>query len=232
MGGASKATAVLLALACALVLAACGGGDSSSTSSTSASAPTTSTSAPEEGQSGSEGARQGGEGPNGGSEASEAEAEEGSSEEGEVSPNDRSAQFRTKGGDNSIQNYGDEASAAEREKATKVIAGVFAAQKAKEWAKVCSLLSAKATGQLKEFSKRSPQLKGKGCAQVIALILGSAPSSARPETIKGGVIALRRKGTESFALYKGADGKAYAYPLLLEGGQWKLIGMAPTPLNP
>ena len=111
-------------------------------------------------------------------------------------------------------------------------AKVFTATKAKEWAKVCTLLSSKATEQLKLFTKHSPQLKGKGCPQVIALVLSSAASQARPETIKGGVIALRRKGDESFALYKGVDGKAYAYPLILENGQWKLIGMAPTPLNP
>lgn len=230
MGGASKATAVLLALACALALAACGSDSSSTSGSTSASVPTTAS--PEEGQTAPESTEQSGESSNGGSESSEPEAEGGSSEEGEVSSSDRSAQFRTKGGDNSIQNYGDEASASEREKATKVIAGVFAAQKTKNWAKVCTLLSSKATGQLEEFSKHSPQLKGKGCPQLVGLLLGSAPSSARPETIKGTVIALRRKGTESFALYKGTDGKSYAYPLLLEGGQWKLIGMAPTPLNP
>jgi hypothetical protein len=230
MGGAWKGTVVLLAFACALALAACGSGDSST--STGASVSTAAPAESKEAPSGSESSN-GGEGSQSGSESSEPEGEEsGSSEEGEVSPNDRSAQFRTKGGDNSIQNFGGEGSSAEREKATKVIAGVFAAQKAKEWAKVCGLLSAKATGQLEEFSKRSPQLKGKGCAQVIALILGSAPTSARPETIKGPVIALRTKGGESFALYRGTDGKAYAYPLVLENGQWKLIGMAPTPLNP
>jgi hypothetical protein len=229
MGGVRKFAALVLALACAAVLPACGGG-SSSTSSTSATAPPSTTEAESGG--GANESSQKNEKAEGGAEKQQEEGSESGSEEGEVSPNDRSAQFRTKGGDNSIQNYGEEEGAAERAAATTTITVFFSASKHKEWARVCGVLSQKARAQMEEFAKRVPKLKGKTCAGVIELIYSSSPSNAgRPETIKGGVVALRRKGGQSFALYHGMNGKPYAFPLVREGGEWKLIGMAPTPLS-
>jgi hypothetical protein len=234
MGGRWRIAALLLALACAAGLTACGGG--SSTTGTTATTEATGSEAvapPAEG--GNKGKRahrrSGSESNSGGSESPS--SENGGSEEGQVSPNDRSAQFRTKGGDNSIQNFGEEEGSAERAKATKLLTGLFAALKTKEYAKACAVLSQKAVEQLEQFSEHSPQLKGKSCGAVLGLVFSSSPGQGgRPEAIKGGVIALRRKGGEAFALYHGVDGKPYAYPLVVENGQWKVIGMAPTPLNP
>jgi hypothetical protein len=227
MGGAWKPKGVLAALACALALSACGGGNSSPSTSQPATTPTTAGS--ETGEStGSEAKQNGGSGGastnQGGGSSSGSGGEGGSSGE-------RSASFRTRGGDNSIQEFGEEEGAEERAKATKTIATFYAAERGREWAKVCAVLSAKNVEQLKLFAKRIPKVKARTCAGVIELLNASAPGGRAPETMKGGVVALRREGDTAFALYHGVDGKDYAFPLKLEGGQWKMTSLGATPLS-
>jgi hypothetical protein len=218
---------LLLAVACAAALAACGGGSSSDTTTTAAP-PSTSEAESTEGGSGNETPQ-----PKGGSETGSEQQGEGGSEspEAEVSPNDRSAPFRTKGGDNSIQNYGGEASSEERAKATKTLSTYFSASSNGEWAKVCTVLSAKNVEQLELFAEKIPKVKKKSCAGVLETLNASVSSGRSPETMKGGVIALRRRGSISFALYHGVDGKSYAFPLTLEGGEWKMTSLGATPLS-
>jgi hypothetical protein len=228
MGGAWKPKGVLVALACMLALSACGGGSSPSTSQP-ATTPTTTGSGTGE-STGSE-AKQGG-GSNGGSNGGSTNQGSGSGSGGEGgSSGERSAGFRTPGGDNSIQEFGEEEGAEERAKATKTISTFYAAERGREWAKVCAVLSAKNVEQLELFAKRIPKVKARTCAGVIALLNASAPGGRPPETMKGGVVALRREGDTAFALYHGIDGKDYAFPLKLEGGQWKMTSLGATLLS-
>jgi hypothetical protein len=228
MGGVRKLAVLLLALACAAALAACGSGSSTDTTTGTTAQATTGTTTGGEGGSGA-GKESQPEG-SGGGKSSEKKGE-GSGGGSGSSSKERSSSFRTPGGDNSIQEFGAEAGAEERAKATKTLTVFFSAGKAEEWAKVCGVLGAKALAQMNEFSKQSPKLKGKNCAGVIKLVYSSASSTSRPESIKGGVISLRREGEQSFALYHGADGKDYAFPMVLENGEWKLIGLGATPLG-
>ncbi len=228
MGGAWKIAVTLLAAVCAaLALSACGGG--SDTSTTPAEV-------------GTSGISEHGNGANGGGETSQPHRREGKPsnngesnqeepEEEESSGGDeRSAGFRTPGGDNSIQEYGGEGDAGERAKATKTITLFFKSSKKEDWSTVCGLLSSKNLSALKQFSEKMKQLDGKGCPEVLALVMTKTPGRP-PEEIKGGVVSLRVKGNISFALYHGINGKNYAFPLQLENGEWKLTGLAPTPLS-
>ena len=230
MGGAWKIAVTLLAAVCAaLALSACGGG-SDTTSSTPAEIGTSGVS--ENGNGANYG---GGESKNAGGGESKPSPEGGGNqeepEEEESSGGDeRSSSFRTPGGDNSIQSYGDEGDAGERAKATKTITVFYKANENEEWATVCGLLSAKNLSALKQFSEKMKTMNGKGCPEVLALVMTKTQGKA-PETIKGGVISLRVKGNTSFALYHGIDGKSYAFPLQLQNGEWKLTGLAPTPLS-
>ena len=222
MGGVRKiAAALLAAMLCAAALAACGGGDSSTATTSGA------VTQPTEVGSGGQG---------GGSKKSpgsgERSPEEGSGAGGGSSSSgeERSSSFRTPGGDNSIQEYGDEADAEERAKATKTIVTFYSAGAGEEWAKVCGVLSAKNVKSMKLFAKRIPNVKSKDCAGVLAAIDSGAQANP-PERIKGGVVSLRIEGDIGFALYHGANGKNYAFPLTLEAGEWKLTSIAPTPLS-
>jgi hypothetical protein len=234
MGGAWKATGALVAIACAVALTACGGGgSSSSTESTTAGQPPATTTAEAGGKEAGGGKEGGKEGGGGANTQGNGAGSGGGSESGweSHSSKERSAGFRNKGGDNSIQSYGGEANAEERAAATRTISTFFAAQRAGQWAKVCGVLSAKNLEQLEAFAKRLAKVKKNDCAGVLELLNANAPSQRPPETIKGGVVSLRREGDSSFALYHGIDGKNYALPLTLEGGQWKLTSLGATPLS-
>ena len=223
MGGVRKiAAALLAAMLCAAALAACGGGDSSTATTSGAGTQPT-----EAGGSGSQG---GGSTKSPGSGESSPEEGSGAGGGSGSSGEERSSSFRTPGGDNSIQEYGDEAGAEERAKTTKTIVTFYSASAGEEWAKVCGVLSAKNVKSMKLFAKRIPNVKSDDCAGVLAVIDSGAKASP-PERIKGGVVSLRVEGDIGFALYHGANGKNYAFPLTLEDGEWKLTSIAPTPLS-
>jgi hypothetical protein len=226
MGGARKIAAVLLAaMLCTAALAACGGGDSSTATTSGGVTPPS-----EAGGSGNQGGGSKESPGSGGSGESSPEGGSGSGGGSGSSGDERSSSFRTPGGDNSIQEYGDEAEAEERAKATKTIVTFYSASAGEEWAKVCGLLSAKNVKSLKLFAKRIPNVKSNDCPGVLAVV-NSGVNGNVPERIKGGVVSLRVEGDVGFALYHGTDGKNYAFPLKLEGGEWKLTSLAPTPLS-
>jgi hypothetical protein len=227
MGGARKIAAALLAATfCAAMLAACGGGDSSTATTSGGQAQQPPEPATPGGNTG------GGSGQSQGGGSGEGSSQGGSESGGgsESSGNERSSSFRTPGGDNSIQEYGDEAGAEERAKATKTIATFYSATAGEEWPKVCAILSAKNVKAMELFAKRIPKVKTQDCPGVLAVVNTNAQANP-PEAIKGDVVSLRVEGDVAFALYHGRDGKNYAFPVTLEGGEWKLTSLAPTPLS-
>jgi hypothetical protein len=142
----------------------------------------------------------------------------------------RSDGFRVPGGDNSIQEFGEETDAAERAAAMIPIAGLYRALESGDWTAVCSTyLSAANVEQLELLAEKSPQLKGKDCPSVLG---GLSQSTGKgPDTPDGGIVSFRVEGDTGFAIYWGIDGKGYAFALKSEGGAWKLTALAPTPLG-
>jgi hypothetical protein len=246
------ATALVLLLATGLV--ACGGDDSSDPTTGSAPA-TTQESAPattpeDDGSSQKEkepGDDRGGStgGSTSGSDDSGSEAPgSGSDDSGsddsssgsksrdssKVSPpkEEGSASFRTPGGDNSIQNYGEEADAEERAAASAVVAGFMRARASGDWAAVCGYMADATLKPLEQLASRSPQFKGKDCAAMLEILTGTAPDSTRASTLSGSVDSLRFKGDRGFALYHGTDGQDYYLPLVKEDGEWKVGALVPS----
>jgi hypothetical protein len=232
MGGARKLWILLLAFACAATLAACGGDDESTTG---APAAETTAQAPG-GTGGQDGGGEAGSNGNGGGEGSQngsGSQNGGSSGQGSAPvEGERSAAFRTPGGDNSIQEFGEEGDSSDRSEATAGIDALYRAIASGNWAEVCAkYLSAKNLEQIELLAEKAPQIKGKSCAEILGGLnqLAGAESPDKPD---GGVAALRIEGDTAFAIWRGRDGKGYALPLTLENGEWKLTALAPTPLNP
>jgi hypothetical protein len=142
----------------------------------------------------------------------------------------RSDSFRVPGGDNSIQEFGEETDAAERVAAMVPIAGLYRALESGDWTAVCSTyLSASNVKQIELLAEKSPQLKGKDCPSVLGGL--NQVAGKGPDTPDGGVVSFRVEGDTGFAIYWGIDGKGYAFALKSEGGAWKLTALAPTPLQ-
>jgi hypothetical protein len=139
-----------------------------------------------------------------------------------------SASFRTPGGDNSIQNYGEEADASEVEEATAALAGYLRARAKGDWESSCAYLAKDTLAPLEELAARSSQLKGKRCGEILAALEGQVPASARANTLTGRVASLRVQGERAFALYHGAGGVDYFVPMTREDGAWKLGAVAPS----
>lgn len=242
------ATALVLLLATGL--AACGGDDSSDPTTGSApattqgSAPTTTPeddgssqkekepgddrggstvgsddSGPDSGDSGSGGS---------GSDDSGSDSGSRDSSKGSPSKEEGSASFRTPGGDNSIQDYGEEAAAEERAAASAVVAGFMRARASGDWATVCDYMASATLKPLEQLASRSPQFKGKDCAAMLETLTGTAPDSTRASTLSGSIDSLRFKGDRGFALYHGTDGQDYYLPLVKEDGEWKVGALAPS----
>ncbi len=139
-----------------------------------------------------------------------------------------SASFRTPGGDNSIQNFGEEADAAEVDAASTALADYLQARSEDDWAGQCATLAKAAVAPLEELASRSPQLKGKGCAAILAALVSGAPRSTRTNTMTDGIASLRFEGDRGFALYHGTHGVDYFVPMTREDGEWKVGAIAPT----
>jgi hypothetical protein len=228
MGGTAAKTLLALALAAVLAfgLAACGGGGDSSSSraTTSDSAQGTTTAPPR--QSGDDaGANEKQSGDDKGGSAGGGDSSGGDDPNSE----DRSAEFRTPGGDNSIQDFGEEAGGAELQAAEEVIVPYLEARENGEWAKSCTYLS-KPTKEPIEQIESSPRLKGKGCGGVIATMSSGAPASLLESPVVEGIASLRAEGERGFALFHGPKGAGYFIGLVKEDGEWKIGTLIATEL--
>jgi hypothetical protein len=147
--------------------------------------------------------------------------------EGPGSPSDEaSASFRTPGGDNSIQNFGEEADSAEVEAATTTLTAYLQARAEEDWVGACTNLARETIEPLEQLASRSPRFKGKGCATILAAFSAGTPSSVN--TLADGIASLRAEGERGFALYHGAEGADYFIPMTKENGEWKVGALAPS----
>ena len=230
-----------LALGCALALAACGGGGSDSTSTRSQT--TTAQSGEGSGANGDQASNRGkgsnegaGSGKSGGSESSQGGGGEATAPHHvNAAPlkvsGGGSAQFKVKGGDNSVQEYGAEAGGSELREVAERVHSFYVARVASEWARACSYLSAHEIQSLERIGASSPQLKGKDCAAALAAFTKQVSPSLQRQLTTVDAAALRSEGEQAFLIYTGPPGKTvYAMPLSEEGGEWKLGALSASAL--
>jgi hypothetical protein len=137
---------------------------------------------------------------------------------------------RTKGGDNSIQDFGAEASAAERAAAGRVLTAYLRAYASGDAQAACSLLASSATDALERTFAQAGSKAPKGCAAILQAMTGRVPQAARRQLTLVRILSLRVQGDRAFAIYDAADGKAYAIPMARESGSWRVAGLAGSPL--
>jgi hypothetical protein len=153
----------------------------------------------------------------------ERQASTGSSDQASSHPGEPSADFLTPGGDNSIQTYGVEADAEERQAASAVLEAYMAARGDQDWEAACVQLSTAAVEPLESIVAA-----GSGCRATMAAISKRLAPSAWDNTMTGPIAALRRKGGSAFALYHGTAGSDYFIQMSSEGGDWKVAALEPT----
>lgn len=221
--GATRSIAILAATAlAALLLAACGGSDSTTTGT----------------DNGSGGGTQG-ENDAGITQQGQSDADKGSSTgftaaEVEVPlevSGGGSEQFLVKGGDNSIQEFGEESDESELQEAAEMVHGFFVARATGDWEGACSYLSKSMAAQLEQLAKSSTELEDKSCASFLESFTGKLTAAEWRETTTVDAGSLRTEDEQAFLIYYGPDKAAYAMPLADEDGTFKVGALAGNPLG-
>jgi hypothetical protein len=141
-----------------------------------------------------------------------------------------SQQFKVKGGDNSIEEYGEEASDSEFSEAAEAVHGYLDARAAQAWAAACEYLSPAFRRDLVSQWGAVAEQKEAGCAAVIAAL-----SALPPEVLREGAVAdvaaFRHEKGAGFVLFHGAKGTAYFFPMKQEDGRWLVAAASPSILR-
>jgi hypothetical protein len=143
-----------------------------------------------------------------------------------------SAQFQTKGGDNSVQEFGEEAAESELQEAAEAVHGFYVKRAEGDWKGACAYLSKAMLEQLEQLAASSTELSDKRCPSFLEAFTSplSAAEWRQVTTVDAG--SLRDEGEQAFLIYYGAPGKTvYAMPLKQEEGAWKVGALSGDALN-
>lgn len=174
-------------------------------------------------------------GPNGSGNSASKQKKGGSSPDVETAPlkvsGGGSEQFRVKGGDNSIQGFGEESDKSELEEAAASLHDFLVARAEEDWPTACSHLAKTVTQQLEQLASRSGKLSGAGCAGILAALTPPLPPRVQKESTIVDAGSLRTEGEQAFLIYRGAEATVYAIPMKPEGGAWKVGALSAVPLS-
>lgn len=143
-----------------------------------------------------------------------------------------SQQFRTKGGDNSVQEFGEEAGEADFEAAAVALHNFLDARAEGNWAAACEHMSKGVVESFEKLAAQAKQIDDTSCAGILEKLTNpAAKQSMKAEAAEADVGSLRVEGDRSFVIYTGIDGTVLAMPMANEGGDWKVSSLAGTPLS-
>ncbi len=233
-GGSKTLAVALVALLIAVGLAACGGSDSSSSTTTATDQGQTEGKSGQ-GSSGQSGAK-GDEGKSGsGSEGQSASSGPSTSEFTPKQHSDSgggSEQVKVKGGDNSIQEFGEEADTSEFDAAAAALHNFLDARAEGNWAAACNYMSKAMIESFEKLASQSKEAAGTSCGELLERLTNPAAKPAmKAEAEKADVRSLRTEGEQAFVIYTGTEGTILAMPMANEDGEWKVASLAGTPLN-
>lgn len=141
-------------------------------------------------------------------------------------------QFIVKGGDNSIQEFGQEAPGADFEEAAAVLHNYYDAYAANNWAAACLYVSSDIIKSL-ETTARYQSNEPRGCAELLEVVLGSGSNagvSAEAKAIEA--VAMRVEGDRGFLIYVGYEKYIEAMSMVKEGGHWKVAALTGVDILP
>jgi hypothetical protein len=225
--------AVCVALLLAVGLVACGGDDSSGSTSTKAVGQSQ-TNAPS-----GDATPGGGQGKSGSQNQEKADSDiSDTPDASDFVPKQHSdsgggsRQVKVKGGDNSIQEFGEEADESEFEAAAMTLHNFLDARAEGNWAAACDYMSKSATESLEKLASQAKDPQDASCGEVLGkLINPAAKASIAAEAEKADVRSLRTEGEQAFVIYTGTRGTILAMPMTNEDGEWKVASLTGTPLN-
>jgi hypothetical protein len=227
--------AALAVLLLAVGLVACGGGDSSNSTAAESgqgqSGGKSSQAAEKQGsaksgeESKSSSGNGGGDSSSGGSSSSFVPKQHSDSGGG-------SQQYRVKGGDNSVQEFGGEADTSELDAAAAVLHNFLDARAEENWAAACDYMSKDMIESIKALAAKAKVAGDNSCGGLLAKLTNpAAKQSLKEEAAQADVGSLRIEGEQAFVIYSGPHNVTFTMPMTNEGGAWKVTSLAATPLS-
>lgn len=112
--------------------------------------------------------------------------------------------------------FGEEASATEREEASRILERSLEARAAGDYPTQCSTLSKVVIEAIEKARYKE------NCVGTLTIEDTLIPPRKTVNTMQGPIAALRVQGTTGYALYHGKGGQDYAMRMELENGKWKV----------
>lgn len=132
----------------------------------------------------------------------------------------KAREFLIPGGDNIVQLFGEEATAAEREAASKVVHLWMKARVAEEWRTDCKYLSRAYTKELVKDAHGVTEGKVTSCPAALEYF-GPNASGTSGNTLTGPIDSFRVEKPRAFAQWHGPE-EDWVLPMRIEGGQWRV----------
>lgn len=224
----------LAALLIAVGLAACGGGDNSSPTTEAAQGQAESKSSGASSKSDSTG---GGEKKSGDSAGKETQPDH-SGEAANFTPKHHSdsgggsAPYKIKGGDNSVQEFGEEAGTSEFDAAAAALHNFLDARADGNWAATCGYMSKTIIESFEKLAAKAKQIEDKSCAEILEKLTNpAAKAEMKAEAEQANVRSMRTEGEQAFILYTGPHATIFSMPMNNEDGSWKVASLSGYPLN-
>lgn len=143
-----------------------------------------------------------------------------------------SGQYKVKGGDNSVQEFGKEAGVSERDEAAAALHNFLDARAEGNWGAACSYMAKSIVESFEKLAAQAKEVQATDCAGIIEKLTNpAAKASMKAEAKQADVGSLRVEGDRSFIIYTGTEGTVLAMPMTNEGSNWKVGSLAGTPLN-
>ena len=226
----------LVALLLAVGATACGGGDDSDSTQAESAGQQQS-----QANNAAQGGNQSKEGSSGGGDSNAGNSDGGDGQSRDASDfvpqkhNDSGGgaeQFKVKGGDNSVQEFGAEADTEEFDAAAAALHNFLDARAEGNWAAACQHMSKSVIESFEKLAAQAKQIDDTSCGGILEKLTNPAAAQAmKEEAAKANVGSLRIEDERAFVLYTGIDGAVMTMPMANEGGDWKVASLAGTPLS-
>lgn len=147
-------------------------------------------------------------------------------------PGGGAEQFRVKGGDNSIQEFGSDATGSDFEEVATALHNFLDARAVQDWDAACSFLAESVRQSLQQLVARANQIEDTSCGAILSKLTNpAAQPEMRAEAAQADVGSVRLEGDRAFVIYRGVDDTVIAIPMANDGGRWKVAALAGTPLS-
>ncbi len=139
-------------------------------------------------------------------------------------------EFLIPGGDNIVQNFGPEATTAEREQASQVIHAWMRARAKADWVEDCKYLSRLYVRRLVNDARTVSEGKARNCPQALGYFKESA-SGDLVNTLTGPIDSFVIRGHVGYAQWHGIENMDWVLPMREEGGRWLVDIASPIERN-